>query len=72
MDKNILEIRSNINTTFVEMERLRVEREEREKKEREEKWNRGQAERNKLINEWNESHPNLFKHTYAFYYNKLW
>lgn len=40
MNKDILEIRSNINTTFFEMERLRIEREEREKKERDEKWNR--------------------------------
>ena len=70
MDKEILEIRSNINTTFFEMERLRIEREEREKKERDEKWNREQAERTKLVTAWNESHPNLFKHTYASYYNK--
>jgi hypothetical protein len=70
MSKEILEIRSNISTTFLEMERLRVEREEREKKEREEKWNREQAERTKLIDAWNKSHPNIYKYTYASYYNK--
>ena len=34
----MIEIRSNITSSFSELERLRIEREEREKKEREEKY----------------------------------
>ena len=69
MAENIIEIRSNINSSFGVIERLRIEREEREKKERDEKWRREQEEREKKIAEWAEKHPNMNKHTYATYYN---
>lgn len=65
-----IEIRSNINSAFSEIERLRLIREEREKKEREEKWEREAAERKRLTDEWQNTHPNLFKYTYASYYSK--
>jgi hypothetical protein len=69
MADNIFEIRSNINSSFDEIERLRIEREEREKKERDEKWRLEQAEREKKVSEWADKHPNMNKYTYATYYN---
>ena len=70
MSEKIIEIRSNINTAIVEIERLRIEREAREKAEREAKWEREAAERKRLTEEWQNTHRNLFKYTYASYYNK--
>lgn len=70
MSKEIMEIRSNISASFLELERLRIEREERETKERNEKWNREQEERTKKADEWSKAHANLYKYTYASYYNK--
>jgi hypothetical protein len=64
------EIRSNINSSFAVIERLTKEREEREKAEREEKWKRDQEERERAAKEWQETHPNIFKYTYASYYNR--
>lgn len=69
MIENIFEIRSNINSSFVEIERLTREREEREKAERDAKWKREQEEREKLVSEWQAAHPNMNKYTYASYYN---
>ena len=45
MTESIIEIRSNINSSFVEIERLAKEREEREKAERDAKWKREEEER---------------------------
>lgn len=69
MDREI-KIRSNINSSFIEIERLRIEREEREKAEREARWQKEREERERLENEWKETHKNLFKYTYCSYYCK--
>ena len=69
MTESIIEIRSNINSSFVEIERLTKEREEREKAERDAKWKREQEEREKKVEDWKLEHPNMNKYTYASYYN---
>ena len=69
MTESIIEIRSNINSSFVEIERLTKEREEREKAERDAKWKREEEERKKKLEDWKLEHPNMDKYTYASYYN---
>lgn len=69
MMSKLFEVRSNINTSFVEIERLAKEREEREKAERDAKWKRDQEEREQRAKEWEAKHPNMNKYTYASYYN---
>lgn len=70
MKRDIFEIRSNITTTFGAFEEARIKREERERKEEQEKRDREFAERQRLSQEWQDTHKNLFKYTYASYYSK--
>ena len=65
----MIEIRSNITSSFAEIERKRVEREEREKAERDAKWEEERKERERKAEEWKQKHPNMHKYTYASHYN---
>lgn len=66
----IVEVRANINTEFVKFEALRIEREKREQAERDAEREREWNERRKASEEWEKTHRNLYKYTYASYYNK--
>ena len=70
MKRDIFEVRSNINPSLESAMQKQKEREEREQEERHAKWEAEQAERSRLSNEWMETHKNLYKYTYASYYNK--
>ena len=69
MEREFIEIRSNISPALERIDQLVREREEREKSEREAKWAREREEREKLSNEWKALHPILDKFTYMSYYN---
>jgi len=69
MNRDIFEVRGNINPTMERMERLRIEREEREKTEREARYERERKEREERSAAWKKEHWILDKYTFISEYN---
>ena len=69
MEKEYIEIRSNINAAVIRIEQLERERAEKEKLEREARWERERIERERLNKEWDDAHPMLKKYSFISYYN---
>ena len=66
---NVLEIRGNINAAFIEIEKLKKEREAKEKAEAEARREKEKLEREEKERQWKEEHPMLAKHTYVSFWN---